>query len=368
MPQAVALRNQQNQVANQVLSYFLNNPGAAYSRIRSLFPSTGSRPSRRGRLSIAQQRRYGVTRTRARSSGGNVSKSVSSSRVYARGKGRKRQKKHKSKLLSIIHREQAKTLGKLFSYRDCRSTQRTSNANECSYGALDFGVHSTLDTIASTYGKQLSSTGTIETIDYSDTDGHSLKLKGNCSAKIIVRNNSAFGAELRMYAVVPRQDTSVSISSTITSGLDDFSLSDGGLETDICYYPSDSKLFMSTYKIVKRVKVVLEPGASIEFHANRDLYWSQDYKASHNLSYPKSSYMGILFRVQGVVSHDATTNTQIGVGPTQLDVMYLGKYDVRGVGSYNQMEHTVGTGSLGTLSTTRQYQASDPGKEDAIQG
>lgn len=310
----------------------------------------------------------------ARSSTGSggqyASKSLSSSRVYL---SRKRRSKKKRKMSRVprgikkyvnkrISSQAGKALGKLYDYRHNQTQSVASQSNQCAYLSFCFGSDGDMATLASNYGKQLNAASATETVDYDA--GINLSLKGSMYQKLEFRNNSSFGCKVRVYFIVPKSDTGVGPETSITDGLDDFALANTGLELNTMYYPSDSKLFKSTYKVVKSFSIELEPGASGQCSANRKLWWNSAHEASHGLAYQKGTTMCALVRLEGVISHSQASAATIGIGQATLDTMMTTRVKLRGVGSspgaYN---HTGTSTNLDTMTAPTQFQASDPGEE-----
>lgn len=366
---------QQQGPALALINAAYQNPQGFANVVSSIARGAFSRGSRSvGRASAAKRKRMQKNGKRgsSRSSGSSGRyQSLSSHRVYLNPKKSSKKKRSKrSKGLSkkyvqrVVRNAMNKIPGRVYSYRNCDTMQLTSSKNQCGYHNDAFPVlDATMATVASQYCKQLTSAGAIETISY-DIANTNLVLRGTLKKFIQLRNNSSFSAEIHIYYLVPKQQTTVNPKTQLIDGLDEYDLADGGLETNICYFPSDSKSFRQSWKILKRSgKLVLEAGASAEMVCSRKIWWSSGYSDNHSLDYQPGFSMPILFRIQGAIAHDQSTTSNVGIGETTVDVLQRNHIDVKGVGMSNQLPHTEAAGSLATLTTSTQFQATDPGEE-----
>lgn len=85
------------------------------------------------------------------------------------------------------------------------------------------------------------------------------------------------------------------------------------------YWSSSKQNVNSLYKIIKRVKVVLQPGDEIR------LIFSKVYKLMNQNNLGDETYAEgtpqLLCRIQGVPSHDVTTSTSTMMSPAQVDFL-----------------------------------------------
>lgn len=307
------------------------------------------------------------------SKGSNTGRAVpsySSSRVRLLSKKkrkrrvkRRRYKKSNKKLARLVRRLAKQQTGPLFSWRACITATHGNNVNSVSYLDMLAGRDADMATIAALYGKQITSAGAVETISWDDADAYNAKLKGRLTSIIQIRNNASHSAELDIYYVVPKLQTSSAPTTHITNGLDEFGIGDTGYETSLCYYPSDSSLFRSTWKIVKQNRIVLEPGASCENTCSRKIFWHNSYAQSHALAYQPRHTLNCVIRVRGTLEHSQADSGVVGLSKTDIDIFQRLKYDVRGIGEHNAIPHTTQYDSVGTVTTGTQFQRAAPSEE-----
>lgn len=369
---------------NRQLAFVRRYPGAAavvgnyirrqYNRgnipLRSNLREIEAQINSKRKLDMGQN---GKSKRSRGSSFGDAIQSAGSNMVVAkRSKRRKKHKKKSSKVpysvrkyvQSQIKTQGPKTRGKLFSYRKIDKLGFGCGNNACYYDEIIVFNRTKIAAALDAYGKQLSGAGAIETIDYTDSDAHTLKVSGKIKSRLVLRNNSSFTGEYMVWAVTPKVRSAASPKTSLIAGLDDFALADGGLETDPMYYPSDSKDFRKQWKVLASSgRVTLTGGGSLECFATAPFKWSNDVYTDHNYIYEKKNSMCWLIRVLGHPAHSTAAATEVGSGAAHADCIAYTKLDVRSVGEMNSMSHTESLNSLDTLTTPTQFQAEDPGEE-----
>lgn len=76
---------------------------------------------------------------------------------------------------------------------------------------------------------------------------------------------------------------------------------------------------MHTYK-----QVTLDPGMQYTFNIDRKkpLYYDHRAQSDESIIYHKFQTVGLLYRIQGVPSHDATTRSYVGTSACELDLVW----------------------------------------------
>lgn len=150
----------------------------------------------------------------------------------------------------------------------------------------------------------------------------------NSVSTLTLRCNSNVPSIVKVYLCVPKRDTSITPLSAITDGLTDMC---NVSETNVCTYPTDSPLFNDLWKIVKSKSYVLKSGQQCTCsHSEKPFQYDPSLIDEHNLAYQRQ-YKGHVWLVvqQGTISHDSTTNTNVGIGGTLLDYTIKTKYVVK---------------------------------------
>lgn len=155
----------------------------------------------------------------------------------------------------------------------------------------------------------------------------------NCTTTF--RNNFLVPANLVIYEVVPRDDTSLDPESTVINGMvDQYQISPTTTQPNT--YPSDIDQFREIWRIVKTTKKKLQAGMECEYKYNSGKYtFDPSVFDSHPFNYQKQYKASVLLiKVYGDLCHSSTAAAQIGLMEASLDV-----WTIRTV----QIEYDAGT-------------------------
>lgn len=149
----------------------------------------------------------------------------------------------------------------------------------------------------------------------------------NIYSHIVVRNNYQVPAEVTLYIVAPKNDTSKTAIEAYTEGLNDIG---GPSSTSPMMYLSDSPVFKKLYKVVKQKSKVLEVGKTMSLnHSIKNLVYDPAYNDAHTSTYkPVEGAFSYVIRVTGVVGHDTTITTEQLKLPCGVDYEINRKWEI----------------------------------------
>jgi len=132
------------------------------------------------------------------------------------------------------------------------------------------------------------------------------------------RNNYQIPVQVKIYKYTVKVDTSIPPSTAFTNGLADIG---NPTSSSVIVYPSDSPQLKALWVQKSVITWSLKPGQEKVYSLNSSWF---DYDASltdsHGDLYQKPcKCTAILIRIQGVPSHDKTTNTQLGLAAAGID-------------------------------------------------
>lgn len=239
-------------------------------------------------------------------------------------KGKPKPRKPKADLAKKVKKieQQMKVAMGTLNYKYISSTYLRSSQNACAYTDVLPVTTGLIEANILPYLKYFnpSTPGTLITTDF--TSGiFSKEVLLNIYASILLRNNYHVPCVCDVYLCGVKNDTDVAPSTYVTDGLTDIGLSSPS--TNIVGYPTMSDSFMDNYKIVKHSKIKLKAGEEAHLSHNTGKFtYNPQLVDIHNLSYQKEYKSFVyLVRVQGVVGHDNTTSTQIGVLAAGVDML-----------------------------------------------
>lgn len=200
-------------------------------------------------------------------------------------------------------------------------------ANQCAYSeypAFDNAlIESVLDDLPYV---DRATTPALDTVDLRN-QGLELNLGiRDIYSKITARNNYAIPVIADLYMLQIKNQSDIADIATMLNTADD-QLQVATASTNVMTHPSDFKLFNETFKVLKHQKATLDAGDEFVMTYTRKNH-SYDTEYVDDLSNP-TYYKGniaFLLRTQGVVAHDATTDTNVGLGDGQLDVVLYRKF------------------------------------------
>lgn len=229
----------------------------------------------------------------------------------------------------------------------------TTGKNTCNYFSFSCGGEADFDNMMTGVQQVTINTadGTaIKTADFRLIDG-SLGIKSRQTKKVQFRNNSCFPLKATFYELSIKLSTSKSPVQAIFDGLLDRGITATAANM-LSYWPTDSPIFNEAYKIQQKEAVYMNPGD--EFAMTVRTGWQiynvdvKDHAVRH--AYDKDlNTRFIMVRLEGVIVHDATTDTDVGLGPATLDqVIYLTS-EVK-IPDEGNLRRAVFTNSLSTVA------------------
>lgn len=139
-----------------------------------------------------------------------------------------------------------------------------------------------------------------------------------------LRNNSIYPVRVTVYLLRCRSDTSLTPLQTWQNGIADV-YNSGGVTTETfpLSYPSDSPIFKKLWRILKKHTFVLQPGRQRTVSAiiprfTYDPAIVDSQSDAYQTGVKSSCWMYV---VEGLPSHDSTTNTLIGTGAGSVDIL-----------------------------------------------
>lgn len=172
-----------------------------------------------------------------------------------------------------------------------------------------------------------SSTGNTSNIDFtSGTVQKEIEISKTWS-KLTVKNNSLKPAEVDVYCVVSKSDTSISAQTAVGNGLTDVGTGLG--ITTVQTFPTDSHQFRDLYKIVKHKKAFLLPGKQVKLsYSGRPYQFDPSFVDAHGQSFQKryNSHQ-YLVRTQGVIG--CGTGVTVGYADSRVDVLIERIHEVK---------------------------------------
>lgn len=166
------------------------------------------------------------------------------------------------------------------------------------------------------------------------------------ASKVHVRAAGTLPADVDIYIVVPKEDTSITPITSFTNGMTDQMITPTPTFPDM--YLTDSVQFNSLWKIVQHKKKVLSPGDTLTAtHYAPSFRYNPSIVDSHAMAY-QSKYkaaIAVIF-VNGVIAHSSTNQAQVGLIQTLVDVDFRRTIEI---------EYDSGGIALNDLSTTNSY-------------
>lgn len=204
-----------------------------------------------------------------------------------------------------------------------------------------------LDNLQSHISQTANSTALLETVlaqlRYYDPSNPSTLLQADGSAgtfqkdfyftrvncRIVLRNNYQVPALVKVYACVPKDDTSISPNTAYVNGLADI----GGVSSNSSLmYLTDSVQFTDLWRIAKSKRTLLQPGSQcvLTWSAPNSFQYDPSLVDAHSLVFQKA-YHGMVWQIfcQGVPAHDSTVETQQGISAAAVDIISETTFEVR---------------------------------------
>lgn len=269
---------------------------------------------------------------------------------------KKRKRKSKKTLASRVAHLEKTNVFATYERRKLDDAQLACSANQCAYGISTtvpwFGISNINNSVDSLiyYDRTAGTTGEVNLDITNANTAVSNALRVNVYSKVMIANNHSIPCDVDMYLLKAKIWTDDRPQDSITAG--ETMLGVSNASTNILTYPSDFKTFNDTYSILKHHKVHLTAGDHAEMIHNESTMWDhnkmEDLAAATGATYMKGS-LWWFFRIQGIVSHDQTTTTNIGFSDATIDIIEKSKYYIRYPS--DAKFHKIETGnSLGSLT------------------
>lgn len=194
--------------------------------------------------------------------------------------------------------------------------------------ALDVSVSNLETVLAQLRYYNPSVPGTLTTADGAAGTFQKDFLFNKLSMKVLFRNNYQIPCKVRIFVCQPKEDTSISPVTAFTNGLTDIGAPSSGAPN---VYLTDSVQFSDLWKIVASKKAVLEPGREVTIsHSVKPFHYDPSLVDSHSQSYQnRFASTVIIYRLEGVLSHDSAVSTEHGTSQARLDIRSDVTYEVR---------------------------------------
>lgn len=149
----------------------------------------------------------------------------------------------------------------------------------------------------------------------------------NCYSKLLVKNNWHLPSEVSVYWFQCVDNTSTLPVAYMLADDANFGITDA--DTNYQIWPSDFPALRKTWKILKVDKAVLNAGDELQsVHLRPRFKYNPETKDALLVTYLKGDVWCVI-RTQGVLCHDVTTTTEIGLCETRLDCSLSKRMDVR---------------------------------------
>lgn len=138
-------------------------------------------------------------------------------------------------------------------------------------------------------------------------------------SKLLIQNNYQSKADVRVYCLRPKSDTSVGVDTYFTSGLADQANPN---PASPLIYPTDSEILKEMWSIVSSKHYVLNAGDKRVMNLNiKQFSYDPSQADTHSDAFQKK-YNGYTWyiRVTGCISHDTVANQQ-GFGTCGIDLV-----------------------------------------------
>lgn len=154
--------------------------------------------------------------------------------------------------------------------------------------------------------------------------------------RAVVKNSSTVPVHVSLWWCLPKTQTSISPQVAWEEGLTDKNL----LFNVTMIYPSDSKIFRNTWRIVKSVQRIMQPGADTQMFYRGKFNYDPSVEDVHGKTfYPQYSGLCLLVRLEGVVMHDSAIPTLVAAGRGAVDILTDTQHTVSYDGGYSS--HTI---------------------------
>lgn len=260
----------------------------------------------------------------------SMSNGSGQSQTMVKGPKRQRTKAPLKKRVAALEQKVRQNYS-TYVFKQEATLQVTSLANRCGYGEGAFLQPSIIETAIDAIPiPNTAAPGTPATFD-STALTQPTKWTIKAYGRAIMRNNYLYPCNVRCYVLKPKIDQSASTpQAAVTGGLTEQASGAGVYSTTAPFtYPSDSKEFMDTFDIVSSCEMKLQSGDECIVPYSETIHYDQEYRDNNSDTYLKKYSRMFFIRVVGVVAHDQTTTTNIGIAPTALDVVVFRKLEIK---------------------------------------
>lgn len=145
--------------------------------------------------------------------------------------------------------------------------------------------------------------------------------------KLTVRNNNSIASRVDVYLCRAKMDSSFTPITALTTADAKYGITNA--DTNVMTFPSDFDIFKTHFKIVKHVKHVLQAGDElIQTYSQKSDKYDPEYVDDVSETYIKGDLIWLI-RIQGILSHDVTTEENVGLSDGQVDLLNTMKMKVR---------------------------------------
>lgn len=169
------------------------------------------------------------------------------------------------------------------------------------------------------------------------------------STTLTVRNNYNISTDVKIYACVPKEDTSIDPVTAFSNGMAD---QGNPTITEPELYLTDSDQFNRLWKIEKVISKRMHPGQEMSLTMSGGKFgYDPSLVDSHNLTYQKQ-YKGSSFviRVQGTLGHDSTVTTERGLMKASVDYIVRRKVVIKYDAGVSLNDFTIDSSGLSTFT------------------
>lgn len=268
--------------------------------------------------------------------------------------GKKRRYKKKRRYNKKIDKRTKKYMKKIaenaadsstLTWRDINSGQISCEVNEVSYSNFDFLDVAMIENALDNAVILDPNAGTLAkvNVDLTTIDGLKSRIL-NAKFLIVLRNNGFTPCDIKCYHVFAkrRMSSSENMTTVFEDGLEDIGITTGE-QTNPRFDIYDSPRFRQYFKIFKVKKYRVNAGDEVTLELNRHKAFNYDPdlidQYSANDKQP-GIFQGIIVRMEGVVSHDDTTTSNVGTCNATLDWITKThiKYSISSIGKFKQLQ------------------------------
>lgn len=206
-------------------------------------------------------------------------------------------------------------------YKDTATFQVSCSTNLCGYNeGLLWRVANIELMLNSLPYTNVAAPGTNATFD-ATTIVPNTKWAIQCYAKAVMRNNYLFPIKVNCYICKPKVQTGTAPSAVVLTGITKIANPSISNNDQVDLFPSDSPDFHLLYKIIRSCSHELKTGDECIVPYSELIKYDQEYQDLNTSNYNPPYSRFIMVRIQGVVCHDSTTDTNIGYASGKLDVV-----------------------------------------------